>query len=217
MKAFTRAMRCRTRCVVSMGTVFFTTLSMALASDPADWPRWRGPHDNGSTDQGSYPVKWDAASVLWKTPLPGKGCSTPIVRDQRIYLTAPTNGLDAVLAFDCSGKPLWQRTLGPEHGKTSQRVGEQSVARHRREGHLRLLQERQPRGAGVRRQSPLADQPCRTIWSRHALRGLRHVAGVDEEIRGHDPNTQRRVVAGGIRQGDRPDALEGAAQFRDAH
>jgi outer membrane protein assembly factor BamB len=46
--------------------------------------------------------------------LPGKGCSTPIIWNQRIYLTAPTNGLDAVLAFDWSGRWLWQTTLGPE-------------------------------------------------------------------------------------------------------
>src|SRR5580765_8144023 len=81
----------------------------------ADWPHWRGPHDNGSTQQGTYPVKWDATNVLWKTPLPGKGCSTPIIWDQHIFLTAPSNGLDAVLAFDWDGKPLWQTTLGPEH------------------------------------------------------------------------------------------------------
>ncbi len=85
-----------------------------LADVPSDWPRWRGPRDNGSTEVGTYPIKWDANSVLWKAALPGKGCSTPIVRDQRIYLTAPANGLDAVLAFDWSGKQLWQTTLGAE-------------------------------------------------------------------------------------------------------
>jgi len=87
----------------------FTTMA-----GPTNWPQWRGPDDNGSTRQGTYPVHWDSTNVLWKAPLPGKGCSTPIVWDQHIYLTAPINGLDGVLAFDWAGKPLWQKTLGPE-------------------------------------------------------------------------------------------------------
>lgn len=80
-----------------------------------NWPRWRGPSDSGSTPQGSYPVHFDATHhVLWKAPLPGKGCSTPIVWDGRIYLTAPVEDQDAVLAFDHSGKPLWQTPLGQQ-------------------------------------------------------------------------------------------------------
>lgn len=79
-----------------------------------NWPRWRGPQDAGAATQGNYPVKWDADTVLWKTPLPGKGCSTPIVWQQRIYVTAPVEGRDALLAFDWSGKPLWQSPFGRE-------------------------------------------------------------------------------------------------------
>lgn len=84
------------------------------AEDGANWPQWRGPQANGSTTQGNYPVKWDSTNVLWKTPLPGKGCSTPIVWARKIFLTAPIKGQDAVLAFDWDGKPLWERTLGAE-------------------------------------------------------------------------------------------------------
>ncbi|MBM3836742.1 MAG: Pyrrolo-quinoline quinone [Verrucomicrobia bacterium] len=94
----------------------FAATNLPAAEGASNWPRWRGPHDNGSTEHGSYPAKWDASSnLLWKTPLPGKGCSTPIVWDQRIVLTAPANGQDAVLAFDWSGKLLWQTSLGPEN------------------------------------------------------------------------------------------------------
>ena len=86
----------------------------AAAADQDNWPQWRGPHDNGSTAHGTYPVKWDSTNVLWKAPLPGKGCSTPAVWAKQIFLTAPVNGLDAALAFDWSGKPLWQRTFDKE-------------------------------------------------------------------------------------------------------
>ncbi len=90
------------------------TTAAAFAAD-GNWPSWRGPRNNGSTDAGTYPVKFDADSGwLWKTPLPGKGCSTPIVWNQTIYVTAPVDGKDALLAFDWNGKPLWQTTLGAE-------------------------------------------------------------------------------------------------------
>ncbi|MEX0677691.1 MAG: PQQ-binding-like beta-propeller repeat protein [Pirellulales bacterium] len=88
--------------------------SVAVAEAQTDWPRWRGPRDNGSTESGNYPIKWDAENVLWKAPLPGKGCSTPIVWNECIYLTAPADGKDAVVAFDWEGKPLWQTTFGAE-------------------------------------------------------------------------------------------------------
>ena len=84
------------------------------AGDDANWPQWRGPGDQGTAVQGSYPVKWDATNVLWKALLPGKGCSTPIVWAKRIYVTAPVEGQDAALAYDWDGKPLWRRVLGPE-------------------------------------------------------------------------------------------------------
>jgi len=111
MKHFTLAKPPLISLMVSLGALL-TSVRFGLADDQADWPRWRGPRDNGSVESGTYPVSFE--KILWKAPLPGKGCSTPVVWDQRIYLTAPMNGLDAVLAFDWSGKPLWQRTLGPE-------------------------------------------------------------------------------------------------------
>lgn len=79
-----------------------------------NWPAWRGPSDNGSTGQGTYPVQCDLSNALWAAPLPGKGCSTPVIWDQHIFLTAPSNGRDAVLACDWDGKRLWLTTLGME-------------------------------------------------------------------------------------------------------
>jgi len=92
----------------------FSVTKALAAGDPAPWPRWRGPSDNGSIAQGAYPLKWDAKHVKWKTPLPGKGCSTPIVLGRQIFLTAPVDGQDAALAFDWEGKELWRKSLGPE-------------------------------------------------------------------------------------------------------
>jgi outer membrane protein assembly factor BamB len=98
----------------SLTLLFILAVAFEATAQRANWPGWRGPNENGSTAGGTYPVKWDATNILWKVALPGKGCSTPIVWNQRIFLTAPTNGLDGVLAFDWAGKPLWQTTLGSE-------------------------------------------------------------------------------------------------------
>lgn len=97
----------------SIALLFF--LSVAAFASDGNWPRWRGPHDNGSASGGTYPVKFDADSGwLWKTPLPGKGCSTPIVWNHAIYVTAPVEGKDALLAFDWDGKALWQTAFAAE-------------------------------------------------------------------------------------------------------
>jgi outer membrane protein assembly factor BamB len=98
-----------------LATTVFLAGNLTAAESDSNWPRWRGPRDNGSTETGRYSVKWDANSnLLWKVALPGKGCSTPIVWNQRIYVTAPVDGQDALLAFDMSGKLLWQTTFGVE-------------------------------------------------------------------------------------------------------
>ncbi len=101
-------------CLISAVLVLFS--GMAAATEPQhDWPRWRGPQDTGSTESGVYPTVLDSGSVLWRAPLPGKGCSTPIVSRRTIYLTAPVGGKDALLAFDWSGKQVWQAVFGQEN------------------------------------------------------------------------------------------------------
>src|SRR6185436_13842369 len=80
----------------------------------ADWPGWRGSASNGSTLTGNYPTRWGEDGITWKMALPGKGGSTPIVWQNRIYLTTPSEGQDAVLAMDFSSKQAWLTKLGPE-------------------------------------------------------------------------------------------------------
>src|SRR5713101_5845021 len=40
--------------------------TVAAAEVQANWPRWRGPQDNGSTEAGGFPTKWEVEKVLWK-------------------------------------------------------------------------------------------------------------------------------------------------------
>ena len=84
------------------------------AGPDSNWPTWRGPQDHGSRTAGNLPVRWKPEDVLWKVRLPGKGCSTPIVYEGRIYVTTPAEGRDAVMALDANGKVLWQTEFGKE-------------------------------------------------------------------------------------------------------
>lgn len=89
-------------------------LGLASATLAASqWPAWRGPQATGSTEDTGYPVKWDAASPSWKVALPGKGSSSPIVWNERIYLTVPDKEQDTVLALNLAGERLWRTELGP--------------------------------------------------------------------------------------------------------
>jgi outer membrane protein assembly factor BamB len=90
-----------------------TWASASPATTTENWPHWRGPADNGSTTNGSYAVSWSPSNVLWSASLPGKGCSTPIVWNQQIFLTSPVQDKDAVLSFGWDGKPGWQTALAP--------------------------------------------------------------------------------------------------------
>ncbi|HHM12941.1 MAG TPA: Pyrrolo-quinoline quinone [Planctomycetaceae bacterium] len=84
------------------------------AGPDSNWPTWRGPQDHGSRTAGNLPLRWKPEDVLWKVRLPGKGCSTPIVYEGRIYVTTPAEGRDAVMALDANGKVLWQTEFGKE-------------------------------------------------------------------------------------------------------
>ena len=52
------------------------------------WPQWRGPLATGVAPYAQPPVVWgEGKNIRWKTALPGKGHSTPIVWGERIFLT----------------------------------------------------------------------------------------------------------------------------------
>jgi outer membrane protein assembly factor BamB len=52
------------------------------------WPQWRGPMASGVAPQAHPPITWgEGRNIRWKTALPGKGHSTPIVWGERIFLT----------------------------------------------------------------------------------------------------------------------------------
>jgi outer membrane protein assembly factor BamB len=78
-----------------------------------NWPRWRGPRGDGHSLATKVPVRWDAGSVAWKTPLPGKGQSSPVVWNGQIFLTSALDEGRKRLVFcidERNGKLIWQQT-----------------------------------------------------------------------------------------------------------
>ena len=88
---------------------------LGIAADAADWPSWRGPMANGSVERGNYPIEFGADHYLWRTLLPGKGCSTPILVNGTIYLTSPADGNDALVCYDFDGAERWRAVFGKEN------------------------------------------------------------------------------------------------------
>lgn len=84
-----------------------------------DWPWWRGPTLDGTSRDRRAPMKWSATeNVVWKTKVPGRGHSSPIVCGDRVFLTTADESAkrQSVLAFDRkTGKPLWN-TVAHEGG-----------------------------------------------------------------------------------------------------
>jgi hypothetical protein len=80
-----------------------------------DWPWWRGPLRNGVADQVAVPVTFsETDQVIWKTPVPGRGHSSPTVVGNRVFLTTATTAeqIHEVLAVDrTTGKPLWRKEV----------------------------------------------------------------------------------------------------------
>lgn len=129
-----------------------SALLVAATASAENWPTFRGPRATGIA-QGSAPVEWDAEknhNILWKTPIPGLGVSSPVVWGDRIFVTTavssdpnaglrhglygdvePSNDMSKhswrVYAMDrATGKVVWERVAhegvprAKRHPKASQ-------------------------------------------------------------------------------------------------
>ena len=79
---------------------FFSALSaivaatLVLATQSAgeeNWPQFRGPHADGTSQNSGLPTEWsETKNVKWKTPLHDKGWSSPVIWGDQIWVTAAT-------------------------------------------------------------------------------------------------------------------------------
>jgi outer membrane protein assembly factor BamB len=106
---------------------FIATIATTSAEN---WPGFRGPTRQGHSTEKNVPLNWSAdTNILWKTPVAGEGWSSPIVWNDRVFVTSATdNGTQChIIALDRrSGKILWDTTVFTQ--KTRRKEGKNSWA-----------------------------------------------------------------------------------------
>ncbi|HEX2747235.1 MAG TPA: PQQ-binding-like beta-propeller repeat protein [Verrucomicrobiales bacterium] len=83
----------------------------ALAA--SDWTQFRGSDVSGVATNSKPPVTFDANSIAWKSALPGRGLSSPVIVGDKVFVSSasgPKQETLHVLCFQAAdGKPLWDR------------------------------------------------------------------------------------------------------------
>ena len=73
---------------------FVCSIPSAWAAEPSaavedNWHQWRGPTANGVAVRGDPPLRWsETENIAWKTELPGRGTSSPIVWGEQVFILA---------------------------------------------------------------------------------------------------------------------------------
>lgn len=73
------------------GFLVLACLAGAVAHG-GDWPQFRGPSARGVADDAPIPKTWsDTENVAWRTEIPGRGWSSPVVSGNHVFLTTVVN------------------------------------------------------------------------------------------------------------------------------
>ncbi|NUQ65732.1 MAG: PQQ-like beta-propeller repeat protein [Pirellulales bacterium] len=85
-----------------------------VKSPEPGWPQWRGPYRDGISDERGLLPAWPEGGprLLWQKQGLGNGWSSPIVVNDRLYITGDVEGSLVVFAFDVEGNLLWQTANG---------------------------------------------------------------------------------------------------------
>jgi outer membrane protein assembly factor BamB len=80
-----------------------------------NWPQWRGPNFNGSSNEKGLPSTWSKETARWSVALPGASAATPIIWGDRVFVSS-ANDANKTLRALCldrkTGKILWDRQVG---------------------------------------------------------------------------------------------------------
>ncbi|MES1213103.1 MAG: PQQ-binding-like beta-propeller repeat protein, partial [Singulisphaera sp.] len=99
----------------------------APATGRSEWPQWRGPGGQAQLAQDHFPNPWPAQPprVVWQVGL-GTGWSSPVVAEDKVFITDRSSGQERVLAFAAdTGRELWKKgheidfdphAVGRQHG-----------------------------------------------------------------------------------------------------
>tara|TARA_R110001592_G_scaffold198500_1_gene446776 strand:- start:2407 stop:3717 length:1311 start_codon:yes stop_codon:yes gene_type:complete len=92
-----------------LASVFFGMQFTAVA---ADWPYWRGPHFNGTSDETGFSGAVSEDKIQWRTPMPGASSASPIVVGDRIYCVSNSGDMGALVGYCLNrdtGDVIWQK------------------------------------------------------------------------------------------------------------
>ncbi len=71
--------------------ILFGLALLACLATPAlstNWPEWRGPDGQGHAEGSGYPQTWsESSNITWRTNIPGRGWSSPVIWGDQIWLT----------------------------------------------------------------------------------------------------------------------------------
>lgn len=83
----------------------------ALKPDKINWPSFRGQDSRGIAGGSGYPTEWDATggkNIGWKTEIPKKGKSSPVIWDDKVFITGAQERICEVYCINKkTGKILW--------------------------------------------------------------------------------------------------------------
>jgi outer membrane protein assembly factor BamB len=89
-----------------------------------NWPAFRGPYGNGIGATQKPPIDWDGESgknVLWKVRVPLSGFGSPIVWDDRVFLSGADASIREVYCVDVdSGQIIWRTSVGSFPGSSEE-------------------------------------------------------------------------------------------------
>jgi outer membrane protein assembly factor BamB len=87
---------------------------LAATASP-DWPQFRGPRGDGVASATRLPLTWsETQNVRWKTPIPGRAWSSPVVLGDQVWLTTATpdgRELSAIAVHRDTGRVIHDRKL----------------------------------------------------------------------------------------------------------
>ncbi len=88
-----------------------------------NWPCFRGVDGLGVAHWTNCPTEWDGKSgknILWKSPVPKPGFSSPVVWEKNLFITGADTTNREVYCFDCdTGALAWRRPVAGIPGSPS--------------------------------------------------------------------------------------------------
>jgi len=79
--------------IVFPATLISTLFIVSAGAAGSNWPQWRGPSGQGTSEEKNLPTTWNASkNIKWKTPIEGRGHSSPIVWGKKVFLTTAVEG-----------------------------------------------------------------------------------------------------------------------------